>query len=215
LVFGTSFLSAKVGLAAAGGYLKNTGVADAFTTAGYGTAFGDVDFQVLMNRRLTDDPTNANCVFIRGTASPPGSQGRWNSYYGFFYSRNGFLSVWKVVGGQDPAPLQSWVSSPLLNQGDSWNLVRVRAVGSSLEYYINGSLAWSGADTDLTTGQVGFGMYSSLNGAQNELLIDSAALAGEFDFQFDCGPGGLDGWQFYAGSWTNCMTYLPILMKGE
>ena len=97
--------------------------------------------------------------------------------------------------------------------------MRVRAEGSNFEFYINGVLVLSGTDTSLVSGQVGLGMYSNPSSADNELLIDWAALAGGFDDQFStCSLNELSGWLFHSGQWLldGChFIYLPLVQNNR
>ena len=53
------------------------------------------------------------------------------------------------------------------------NTLKVVAVGSSLKYYINGTLVWSGTDSTLQVGQVGVGYYRDATAAT--LKVDAAS----------------------------------------
>ena len=58
---------------------------------------------------------------------------------------------------------------------NGWNTLKVVAVGSSLKFYINNILVWTGSDSSLRTGTVGFGFYR--DGTAGTLFVDSASLS--------------------------------------
>ena len=80
------------------------------------------------------------------------------------------------MAGSDDIALQTWTPSPAINQGFYWNTLRVVANGSSLYFYINETLVWSGVDTDLEVGRVGIGMYSLTGNTDDRLWVDWATL---------------------------------------
>jgi hypothetical protein len=71
------------------------------------------------------------------------------------------------------AALKEWTTSSAIVVG-GWNTLKVVANGTSLKYYINGSLVWSGSDSTLKTGTVGFGFYRDSDAGT--LLVDWAKL---------------------------------------
>ena len=69
-----------------------------------------------------------------------------------------------------------WTPSPTINQGEAWNTLRVEARGTSLSFYINGTLLWSGTDSSLSSGRVGLAMYRDSSSTGNEFRVDWAYL---------------------------------------
>jgi hypothetical protein len=57
-----------------------------------------------------------------------------------------------------------WTTTSTINTGNAWNLIRAVASGSSLKFYINGTLVWTGSDSSLSTGKVGVGFYAKNGG---------------------------------------------------
>jgi N-acetylneuraminic acid mutarotase len=145
-----------------------------WSSVAYNTSFSNFDYQARMIRYGSD--TYSNQLIIRGTPTPLDPSRQWYSEYIFQYTRNGYYSVWKVVAGGGAIPLQGWTVSPAINTGDAWNILRVIASDSNLDYYINGTLVWSGNDTSLTSGRVGIGMYRPSPGAGDLLRVDWATL---------------------------------------
>jgi len=135
--------------------------------------FAKLDFKVRMLRSEGGD-TLANRIIIRGTPLPLDNTGWWNDAYYFQYTREGSISVWKCINGVSSA-LLDWTSSSAVNQGSAWNTLRVVANGTSLRFFVNGTLVWSGSDADLQSGKVGIGFYR--DDIASKLKVDWAALA--------------------------------------
>ena len=95
---------------------------------------------------------------IRGVPSPLGSGNRWNSGYSFVYQRNGSYAVYKYTGGQS-STLASWTSSSAINAGSAWNILRLVANGSTVDFYINQIHIGTLNNTQYTSGKVGLIMY--------------------------------------------------------
>lgn len=116
----------------------------------------------------------ANAIILRGTPDPLEPMNFWRSSYLFQYTNTGKYSVFKTVGGASPVALAGWTASNAINAsdvgGDYWNVLTVMASGSSLYFYINGALVWSGTDSSLSSGRVGIDMYSE--GTWNQLNVD-------------------------------------------
>lgn len=142
--------------------------------------YGDVTYEVKM-RRFGSDLTVANKLFVRGNPSSLGSTNNWNSSYQFNYTANGDFGVFKIDGAGATTTLAGWTAHTAIVQGSgSWNKLKVVAVGSSLKFYINSVLVWSGVDTSLQTGSLGIDMYSSTTGgvgATNKLDVDWATAS--------------------------------------
>jgi len=155
-----------------GDYLFTTGLDNFWSTASYYLPFANLDYTARM-MRLGCETCSSN-LLIRGTPDPLDPQYRWDQYYSFQLSRDGFFSVYKRIGGVSTT-LQSWTYTDAIIQGNAWNNLRVFARGSSIYYTINGTLVWSGTDTSLTSGRVGVGMYGS-NAAGDEIRVDWATL---------------------------------------
>jgi len=73
----------------------------------------------------------------------------------------------------------------------------VIADGSTLKFYINGTLVWKGSDAALTHGKVGIGMYRDAASTGNKLYVDWAKLTSDFiiaaDEQVESGQVELEG----------------------
>lgn len=153
------------------GQYATGGVTNGWATAKNSGKFGDVTFQATMTR--TGGPANlANRIVIRGNPAIL-LGGVWNPSYSFQYANNGSYSVYKTVGGVTTA-LAPWAASAAIVKGGA-NTLKVVAVGSSLKFYINGLLVWSGTDSSLQVGQVGVGYYRDATAAI--LKVDAASAS--------------------------------------
>ncbi|WP_020559144.1 zinc-dependent metalloprotease family protein [Thiofilum flexile] len=121
------------------------------------TTYSKVDYSALIKRTGSNTSSSANLT-IRGDGTVDSTGACYNCYL-FQYTNSGYYSVWKVINGYYTA-LQSWTSSSSIYQ-NSWNTLRVVAVGTSLKFYINGTLVWSGTDSSRTSGYVGMSMAYS------------------------------------------------------
>ena len=148
------------------------GLSGMWSSVSYAADFTNFDYRARLWRNGCDGC--ANNILIRGTPNPLSSDNDWYSAYAFQYTRNGSFSVWKGVAGTWTS-LQNWASASAINQGSAWNTLRVVANGSSLYFYINGTLVWSGSDTSLSSGRVGIEMYSD-GTSGDQLWVDWATL---------------------------------------
>ncbi len=156
-------------------YYTTTGLEGKSSSVSYAAVFSSFDYQVRIARGGSNDG-DANRIMIRGIPYPLDGEYYWYSNYLFQYSTSGWYSVWKQVAGSYPVALQNWTASTAINQGYYWNTLRVVANSSSLYYYINGTLVWSGVDTALGIGRVGIGMYRTSGSSGDRLWVDWATL---------------------------------------
>jgi Zn-dependent metalloprotease/subtilisin family serine protease len=98
----------------------------------------------------TDTPVGSGVIVLRASADFDLDIG---SAYAF-QIRGSEFSVYKQVGGLLQW-LKEWTGTQAILTGV--NTLTATAQGSSLAFYINGSLAWSGTDTALSAGRIGLG----------------------------------------------------------
>lgn len=128
---------------------------DYWVTTGYtGGNYSNFDVQARVYTSSPEFPY----LLVRGTPTPLSAYQDWNSAYYFGFDTNGYYQVGKMVNNSW-TDLQPWTYTPYLNHG-AWNVLRVIAAGNSLYYYINGNLVWSGTDSSLASGQIGFELGS-------------------------------------------------------
>lgn len=130
------------------------------------------DFSFVARMRRTGCDICANRLYIRGRPLRLDSTAGWNTGYFFQYTNSGSYSVWEVVNGVF-TPIAGWTSHGAINEG-GWNVLKVVASGNRLEFYINGTLVFSGMDGTLAYGAVGIGMYR--DDTAGSLRVDWARL---------------------------------------
>jgi hypothetical protein len=98
----------------------------------------------------------------------------WQPSYVFKYTNDGQYSVAKI--GSTP-PLQDWKTNTTLIHSTTWNTLKVVAVGSILQFYINSTQVYSGSDASYIPGSIGIGMYKrSTDTTGNNLFVDYVTL---------------------------------------
>lgn len=159
---------------ASSAYLYTPGRAASWNFVTYSpSTYSNVDYSVKLWRYGSS--TNSSNIVIRSSGAVS-SNGGCSDCYIFQYTRSGSYSIWKRVNGTETA-LQNWATSTAIATNDNWNTLRVRAVGSSLQFYINGTLVKSVTDTSHTSGYVGMSMYSPTTGTTETLYADWATLS--------------------------------------
>lgn len=158
-------------------YLENSNY---FTTAGvqgYASTISHLDdygtFTYEVRMRRDGCVGNANVIAIRGNPTLD-YVGWWNTEYTFDYTNNGYFSIWRDYYGTYTA-LRDWTYTNTINQG-GWNTLKVKANGSSLYFYINNVLVWTGSDSTYASGRVGIGMYRGSGCTGDKLWVDYAKL---------------------------------------
>jgi hypothetical protein len=155
---------------ASSAYYQSTGLANTGASAKQSSKFGDVTFEVRMKRTGTCTSC-ANRLIIRGNPASLFSTNWWKPSYYFQYDNNGNFSVYEATSSSTTVALKAWTASAAIVK-NGWNTLKVIAVGNSLKFYINGTLVWSGSDTTLQVGRVGFGFYR--DAAAGTLQVDWA-----------------------------------------
>lgn len=138
-------------------YYRSAGLANHFASAKHINSYRNFTYQVKMKRTGTCTGC-ANRIIIRGNPSALSSIYSWRPSYAFQYSNTGEFSVFEVDSAGNAVALKTWTThSAIVPNG--WNTLKVVVSGSSLKFYINGTLVWNGTDSTLTSGKVGFGFY--------------------------------------------------------
>lgn len=153
-------------------YYRSAGLTSYFASAKYTTSYPNFTYQVRMKRVGTCTGC-ANRIIVRGNPSVLSSIYSWSPSYAFQYSNSGSFSVFELDSTGSAIALQTWTTSSAIVP-NGWNTLKVVASGSSLKFYINGTLVWNGTDSTLTTGKVGFGFYRDT--ATGTLDVDWAKL---------------------------------------
>jgi hypothetical protein len=144
---------------ASGVYYYTGGIASQYSSASYSTStFTNQD----VSARFWDNGANTDftCIAVRGTPGTLSASGEWQNAYIFCYRRDGNYGVWKRVNHVWTA-LRGWTATGTVVQGSAWNLLRARAVGTSLSFWINGTLLYSTSDSSLASGRTAIWTYGS------------------------------------------------------
>ncbi|MEK6223135.1 MAG: hypothetical protein N2D54_12895 [Chloroflexota bacterium] len=153
------------------GKFQTRGVKSKYATISRKGQYSTLTYKVRMKRKGC--VTCYNNIWVRGDPSPLHPVNFWNSGYMFLYSNAGKFTVWEFNSGAGHILKGETVSVAIIKGG--WNVLKVTAKGSSLKFYINGTLLWSGVDSTLSGGKVGIGMYRNAD-AGDKLLVDWARL---------------------------------------
>lgn len=153
-------------------WFYTAGLDGAISSASYPANFTALDYRVRV-WRYGSNGGNPTRVIIRGIPTPLGALNLWAQGYMFQITRSGLYSVYR----DNLTALQGWTATTAINQGSAWNEMRVLAIGSSLRFYINNVLVWSGSDSSFTSGRVGVGMYRGPGTTGNGLYVDYATLS--------------------------------------
>lgn len=181
---------------ASGAYFRSGGLANTGASAKHANTHGDVTFEVRMKR--TGSCTScANRIIIRGTPTSLVSTNLWKPSYMFQYGNNGQFSIYEVTSAGTTVTLKAWTAHPSIVV-NNWNTLKVVAVGSSLKFYINGTLVWTAADSSLVVGKVGFGFYR--DAAAGVLLVDWASAYNTPTADFDPNEQVVPGVEVGGGS---------------
>jgi hypothetical protein len=180
--FTSTFTSSSSGWAAAygswsrlsTGYYYSAGVSGTFASAKYASKYGDLTYTARMKRNGSNT-SEASYLIIRGNPASLSSSKHWQPSYIFGYTNSGLFSVWKISSTGVPTALKTWTTSSAILKGN-YNTLKVVAVGSSLKFYINNALVYSGVDATYKTGQVGFNFYRSTTSTGNALYVDYASV---------------------------------------
>ncbi len=161
-------------------YYYTYGASGVFASTYYGrisdgsATFTNFDYQARVWRYGCD--TCSAGIIVRGVPTPLGSGNRWNSGYGFYYSRSGEYTLGTYKDGAWTT-LVNWSAHSAINTGDNWNVLRARANGTTVDFYINGTAVARVTSSVLpTAGKVGLALFSDTSSG-NSLWADWATLS--------------------------------------
>lgn len=155
-----------------GDWWYTLGTVGASVVSTYNETFSDFTYRAMLWRY--GDASSSNRLYVRASGTID-STGHPPNGYLFQYTRDGYFSVYKRINSVFVA-IRDWQSTSVINSGSAYNELKVVASGSSLSYYINGTLVWSGTDTSFTSGKVGVGMFRTSTSAGSSLFVDYAEL---------------------------------------
>lgn len=150
-------------------YLASEGTPDKYSSVSYDQDYDNLDITVRLRRNGCESCENS--VIVRGSPTL-NTANEWAEGYVFSIRSSGQYAVSKRVGGVT-TQLKTWtMSGAIVKDYPYWNLLRVVADGTSLKFYINGTLVWQGTDGSLSTGKLGLQMYRSPTSGWDQLLVD-------------------------------------------
>ena len=132
--------------------------------------FADFEYTAKVKRTGGNNDTTDTALFIRSDGNITTS-GNCSNCYTFDIGKvddEYKFSIWKVENGLYNS-LNYWESSSAIKHND-WNGLKVRANGSALKFYINGTLVWSGTDSTHSDGYVGVESYAETPSVDKHLL---------------------------------------------
>lgn len=155
-------------------YRAESTTVDNWVTASYSDlSFNNFSYTARVKRAGCTACTNR--LIIRGTPNPLGTGNQWYNAYSFHYGSSGIFSVWKYQNGVG-VNIVPWTAHTAIFTGEEWNVVKVIAIGSALQFYINNVLVWSGSDPTFSAGRVGLGLYH-LDSPWDIMFVDWAQLS--------------------------------------
>jgi hypothetical protein len=154
-------------------YYQTNGAAGVWSSAKHASVYSDFTYQAKVKR--AGCTTCSNGLVIRGKPTKLTSIKNWKASYLFLYTNSGSFSVWRESATGTETALKGWTASTAILK-KNWNTLKVIASGSSLKFYINNKLVWSGSDSTFSSGQVGIMMYRDASSTGNTLFADWAKL---------------------------------------
>ncbi len=154
-------------------YLTTTGLANVSTTIKHSGVYGDLTYTARLFRSGTCTGCDSGLI-IRGNPASLTSSKDWKPSYYFAYTNSGAFAVYYVNSAGTYYALKAFTATTAIAK-NNWNVLKVVAVGSTLKYYINGVLVWSGVNAGSATGGAGIYMYRDASTAK--LYVDYANLA--------------------------------------
>lgn len=133
--------------------------------------FATLDYSVTMRRSISAYASNG--IYFRGVATPQRIDGSWHSGYWFGYTNSGSFQVGYTDADGNWTSLSGWTASPAILPA-GWNRLRVVAVGSSMQFFINGTQVFATTNGLSAAGEVGIEMFDNNGGT---LDVDEAVLS--------------------------------------
>ncbi|MGE5249432.1 MAG: hypothetical protein ACM3QS_04385 [Bacteroidota bacterium] len=158
-------------------YYQTPGVAGYFSSTTHTGSYSNFTYEAKV-KRTGSQTYLANYLIIRGTPTGLDATKLWRNGYLFGYVNSSYgmggFAVFEINAGS-PVVLKGWTNSSAIVPND-WNVLKVAAAGSTLKFYINGTLVWTGTDSTISAGQVGMMMYRTTSSTGDRLLADWAKL---------------------------------------
>lgn len=155
------------------GWLITQGQVGKFTSV-YQTRgqYTNFDYSININRAQSSNP---NWIMVRAGPLIIKSDLEWGPGYMFGFTNEGYFRVWLSKGdGSHVDITPGWIATSAYNI-NQWNTFRIRAVGSSFKYYINGTEVYSFTDSTYAKGYVGF-QTTLITASEGAVYVDWAKL---------------------------------------
>ncbi|GAP17218.1 S8 family peptidase [Levilinea saccharolytica] len=144
-----------------------------WASANHASFEGNLDYTAVMDRN--GDPYASNGIFIHGSTNAK----RWgglSSGYAFNYVNGGYYSIWRYASGAE-RPVVGWTYSSAINP-TGYNTLRVTWVNGVMNFYINGTLLYSGTQNGIKSGVTGVHSFVMDWWDYNDYFyVDRAALS--------------------------------------
>jgi hypothetical protein len=165
-----------------GAYYYTNGLSESWSSTSYAASYTNFDYQasfIMYSGDEVDQGFTYGAIIFRGTPGSYGTDHQWNNTYVFKICIPDFLccrsyNVSKIVAGTTTY-LTGWMNSSYIGRG--WNTLRVRAVGTTLNFYINGNLVFTTIDSSLASGRVGLEFGPIWLGHPSSYRADWATLS--------------------------------------
>lgn len=156
-----------------------------------GQDFDDFSYEARLRRGAGDGP--ADFLVFRATADLEFNPPSTGSSYVFGIAES-FYVIFKNVSGVFTV-LSGWNFSPFINPPTEWNILKVVADGSQLDFYINGELVETVIDGDLTSGRIGLLSFTNVSPNSShffdDVVVDEPMCFTTYDVYFGTDPGAL------------------------
>jgi hypothetical protein len=124
-----------------------------------GVTAAQYDLWANPGQNFTDVSVEVDATLVSGTeVNDFGMLCRYVDADNFYYAEatsDGYYAIGKNIGGTPQTITDGFPATDLVNAGNTSNHLRFDCVGSTLSLYINGTLAESVTDSDLSSGDVG------------------------------------------------------------
>lgn len=154
------------------GTLTSHGVGDKWANAYHNSTQTNFIYEARLFRSEAAQNYSSFGMYIRGN-STFNTGNYYNNDIEFLIKNSGVFSIWKVVNGVDVNIVPWTVSAEI--QPNSWNTLKIIANGSTVTFYINGTLVYSGSGFPTTAGKVGILQYR-LSQVSESIQVDYATL---------------------------------------
>ncbi|MBN2044111.1 MAG: hypothetical protein JW757_03745 [Anaerolineales bacterium] len=95
-----------------------------------------------------------------------------DNWYAMIISGDGYAAIRKRYQGSELEFITDWAQVSAINTGNAANNLRAECIGNQISLYVNGTLAVSVVDSDLTSGDAGL-MAGTFEQTSTEVLFDN------------------------------------------